>query len=437
MRKKRGRRSRKRRLLLSLVILFLLVGGLVFGLSELSFSNGKNPTQNSSDGALTEEELKNRITVLLIGADQRPEEEKFNTDSIILASIDPKNARVSLLSIPRDTRVSIPGYSELKINGVAPRTDLDTLVDVVADLTGVPIAGYVQTNFDGFKSIIDTLGGITIDVEKDMYFETGDKVDGVIDLKKGLQKLDGSKALQYARYRNDALADISRTARQQVVLKAVADEMVKLSTLPKLPWLVPQFNEAVNTNLSLGDMFKIARTAVKFKNLDIVTQTLPGWFYDKDGISYWEVDPDKVKLVVQNLFRGITTEEVIGDSVIDLLKPIEPTEAPQVPGNVEDPNGLESPEYDEPRPDWNLPDNEEPVEGDPGEGDPVEGTPGEGDPGEGDSGGGTPGEGNPGKGDPGDGTSGEGDPVEGTPDEGNPGDEVPSDGSPGGESPGN
>ncbi|NMA69420.1 MAG: transcriptional regulator [Desulfitobacterium sp.] len=349
---KRGRkRGKKRKLLIPLVILFLLVGGLVYGLSEFAFTNGDDLVSNPPEGALTEEELKNRVSVLLVGADQRPGEEKFNTDSIILASIDPKNARVSLLSIPRDTRVSIPGYSELKINGVVPRTDMETLVDVVSDLTGVPIAGYIQTNFDGFKNIIDTLGGITVDVEKDMYFETGDKKDGVIDLKKGVQKLDGSKALQYARFRNDALADISRTARQQVVLKAVADEMLKLSTLPKLPWLIPQLNDAVNTNLALGDMFKIARSAVKFKDLDIVTQTLPGRFYDKYGVSYWEVDPDRVKEVVQNLFRGITTDEVIGDSIIDLLDPIEPEETPQVPGNFEDPNGSASSEYDEERPD--------------------------------------------------------------------------------------
>lgn len=451
MRNTRGRkRGKKRKLILPLAILFLLVVvGIVYGLSEFAFSSGKNPDTDSPplEGALTEEELKNRVSVLLVGADQRPGEEKFNTDSIILASIDPKNARVSLLSIPRDTRVSIPGYSDLKINGVFPRTDMETLVDVVADLTGVPIAGYIQTNFDGFKNIIDTLGGITVDVEKDMYYETGDKEDGVINLKKGLQKLDGSKALQYARFRNDALADISRTARQQVVLKAVADEMLKLSTLPKLPWLIPQLNEAVNTNLSLGDMLKIARTAVKFKDLDIVTQTLPGRFYDKNGTSYWEVDPDKAKIVVQNLFRGITTDKVIGESIIDLLEPIEPEKAPQVPGNFEDPNGTDSSEYNDARPDdlneeesgGETPDGGEPGTGTPGggesgtdnpgdensEGSPEEEDPGTGNGGE-DTGEGIPGHGEPGRNNPGedeqdDENSDENDPGAGKPGSLNPG----------------
>ncbi|WP_019851117.1 LCP family protein [Desulfitobacterium sp. PCE1] len=349
------KKSAFRRLGLALVVMVLLVGGILLGFSEFSMSKSKPLPGNQ---ALTEEELKNRISVLLIGADQRPGEKSFNTDTIILATIDPKSARVSLLSIPRDTRVSIPGHKDIKINGVAPLTDLENLVDVVSDLVGIPISGYIQTNFNGFKKIIDTLGGITVDVEKNMYYETGDDEDGYINLKKGLQKLDGSKALQYARFRNDALGDISRTARQQVVLKAVAGEMLKLSTLPKLPWLIPQLNEAVNTNLQLGDMLKIAKTAVKFKDVEIHTQTLPGSFHDMNGISYWDVDPEEVREVVSNLLRGITTDKVIGDTIIDLLKPIEPSKEPgkepplpQVPGNANDPNGQESPDYHETNPD--------------------------------------------------------------------------------------
>ncbi|WP_083879899.1 LCP family protein [Desulfitobacterium dichloroeliminans] len=343
--------------------MILLAVGVLLGFSVLT---DLKIMPNSPNGQLTTEELKNSISVLLIGADQRPGEEKFNTDTIILATIDPKSARVSLLSIPRDTRVSIPGYKNIKINGVAPLTDLENLVDVVADLTGVPIAGYIQTNFNGFKQIIDTLGGITVDVEKDMYYETGDAVDGIINLQKGLQQLDGAQALQYARFRNDALADISRTARQQVVLKAVAEEMLQLSTLPKLPWLIPQLNDAVNSNVELRTMFKMSTTVVKFKDISILTQTLPGRFHDINGISYWDVDREEAQRVVSNLFRGITTEKVIDDTVIDLLEPIEPIDdnpLPQVPGSPVDPNGQESSEYQDAVPDAGNPQEEADVDG--------------------------------------------------------------------------
>lgn len=331
-------------LVLSLFIVTAVALGsyVYFGMSPFS-QYGNEQTSNGTD-----EVLKNRVSVLLVGADQRPGSEEFNTDSLILASIDPKNQRISMLSIPRDTRVTIPGHPSIKINGVAHLSDMQTLVEVVADLTGVPLAGYIQTNFSGFKQIIDTLGGITVNVEKNMYYETGDKTDGYINLKKGVQRLDGSQALQYARFRYDALGDISRTARQQVVLKSVAAETLQLSTLPKLPWLIPQLNKAIHTNISVGDMLKLSRVAVDFKNVDLVTQTLPGKFLDLRGVSYWEVDPDEAKKVMRDLFQGITTAKVIDDQEVDLLKPIVTTPSkplPKVPGNHQDPNGQESTDY--------------------------------------------------------------------------------------------
>jgi len=292
--------------------------------------------------------IKDRVSFLLIGADQRPDEKKFNTDSLILASVDPKTKQTSLLSIPRDTRVELSGHGYLKINQIAALTDLPTLQENVEQLTGEPLAGYVQTNFAGFKKIIDTLGGITVDVEKDMYYETGDAEDGIINLHKGVQRLNGTQALQYARFRHDALADISRTARQQTVLKAVAKEMFQVSTLPKLPILIPQLMEAVNTNLSAKDILALAKVAVGFDSANVVSQTLPGSFQDIDMVSYWKVDPDEVKQVVQNLFLGKTTTKVIDQQTVDLIKPVTVTTTkplPKVPGNSQDQNGQTSTGY--------------------------------------------------------------------------------------------
>src|SRR5680860_254908 len=322
---------------------FLGYNGFGFTGGEATFGeDGVQSSQGSPNG------LQNRVNVLLIGADQRPDQIKFNTDSLIFASVDSKTKQTSLLSIPRDTRVALSGHGYVKINEIAALTDLPTLQKNVEQLTGETLAGYVQTNFAGFKKIIDTLGGITVDVEKDMYYETGDLEDGYINLKKGVQRLDGSQALQYARFRHDALADISRTARQQVVLKAVAKEMFKLSTLPKLPFLIPQLLEAVNTNLSAKNIFALAKVAVGFDSANVISQTLPGGFQDIDGVSYWKVDPVEVKKVVKNLALGITTTKVIDQHDVDLLKPIIVTPSkplPKVPGNSQDPNGQKSSGY--------------------------------------------------------------------------------------------
>ncbi|MCQ2019452.1 LCP family protein, partial [Clostridium butyricum] len=129
---------------------------------------------------------------------------------------------------------------------------LKTTSEIIEQLIGQRIDGYVLTNFAGFKEIINTLGGITVNVEKDMYYVTGDKTDGLINLKKGIQRLNGNQALQYARFRQDALADISRTSRQQAVLKALGKEFFQVQTIPKLPRLIPQLMKSVETNLSIS-----------------------------------------------------------------------------------------------------------------------------------------------------------------------------------------
>lgn len=320
----------------------------VFGLAAVctagflwyNWHSGKPGTIASFFNSDADQTLESRENILLIGADQRPEEKAYNTDSLILASVDPDTKQVSLLSIPRDTRVQLPGHGYVKINSVAAVENLDTLQATVSSLLGVPLQGYVLTNFSGFKDIIDTVGGITVDVEKDMYYETGDKTDGYINLKKGVQRLNGSKALQYARFRHDALADISRTARQQVVLKAVAKEMFKLSTIPKLPALVPQVMKTVQTNLSSLEILRLVRVAVGFDSQKVISQTLPGSFLDVDGVSYWSVNPEQAKKVIQDLYLGIISKSVIDNTDVDLLKPVSPTKPmPKVPGNSVDPNG--------------------------------------------------------------------------------------------------
>lgn len=341
----------KRLVLIVIVLLGISAVGLV-GYNEYFGSGRTEPRDilggNSRNNLIdpSDEGLQNRVSILLVGTDQRPDQITYSTDTIILASVDPETKRISLLSIPRDTRIALPKHGYVKINDVVTRTDLETLQKTVEELTGEDIKGYIKTNFQGFKKTIDTLGGITVDVEKAMYYETGDIEDGYINLRKGVQRLDGDKALQYARFRHDALADISRTARQQIVLKAVAKEMFQLSTIPKLPLLIPQLLNGVQTNLSSKDIFVLAKVAVRFDKSNMVSQTLPGSFLDIDEVSYWKVDPIEVKKVVSNLFQGKTTDKVIDQQNVDLLKPITPTPSkplPKVPGNSQDPNGQKSP----------------------------------------------------------------------------------------------
>lgn len=252
------------------------------------------------------------FTVLLVGVDQRPGERSIsNTDTLILAHINAETGLTTLLSVPRDTQVDIPGYGRDKINAAARRgKGITTTETVLANLVGQPIEGYVIANFAGFKEVVDTLGGITLNVEKDMYYNTGDTQDAIINLKKGEQRLNGTQTLQYARFRQDPLADIARTIRQQNVLKAMAKEFMQLKTLPKLPRLIPQIYRTIDTDLPINRLLAIAGLAVRFDSNKIVSQTLPGNFLIEKGISYWKVNLGECRQVAAKLFRQGQASEV-------------------------------------------------------------------------------------------------------------------------------
>lgn len=275
------------------------------------FLEGSQETNISSlSSEVSSEKMTERLTILLAGVDRRQGEESMsNTDTMIIAQLDPQVAQIRLLSVPRDTQVEIPGYGKGKISAVARLgKGMKTTKTLLEKVCGQPIDGYVLTNFAGFKDIIDTLGGINLTVEKDMYYVTGDNQDGVIDLKKGTQRLNGTQALQYARFRHDALADISRTIRQQTVLKALAKEFGQVKTLSKLPWLIPQVCRNVQTDLSIDQIWSLANLFTHFNSLEIVSQTLPGNFAIEKGMSYWKVNLDESHKVSHDFFtEGKTT----------------------------------------------------------------------------------------------------------------------------------
>lgn len=249
-----------------------------------------------------------RINILVLGIDSPDGKFNARSDTIVLVSLDPKTQTISALSIPRDTYVNIAGHGKDKINAANELGGYDLTVKTVSDLLGVQIDHYAITNFSGFMKIIDTLGGVDLDVEKDMHYRT---YNGMIDLKKGYQHLNGNKALQYVRFRHDALGDISRTQRQQKFMLALASEFMKPQTLLKLPTLLPEISSAVKTDLSFRDILALASTIKSFDLKRINTQTLPGNFINIKGISYWYVEADKAKQVILDVFVGKTSDAVV------------------------------------------------------------------------------------------------------------------------------
>ena len=311
------------------IILLLVIGVVVFYVSSIfneldSMSNKENsPFQNAETVDVdTPEPPKwegtEPVNILLMGVDARgvKEGEIPRSDTMLVASLDPVKKKISVFSILRDTYVSIPDHGTQRINS-AIRYGPNTAMQTVSDLLGIPIQYYVYTDFQGFIKLVDAVGGVDYEVEKDMVYKTiADGPEYDIDLKKGYQHLDGNKALQYVRFRHDATSDFTRTERQRGFLKAVADKLISTTSIIKLPNILSQVTPYVETNLSVNDMWKLATVG-----------------YDSTMAGSEQIPPMKLIKEVTTSdgseVIGISSEDKLKEFVQDTLNGPEPTPTPE------------------------------------------------------------------------------------------------------------
>lgn len=301
------------------IVKAILVTGIIF---SLFFTLGAGITDffQNMKSADTGEEVENtrekedgeRTNILVLGVDARPGEENSRSDTMMLVSVDPKLNKAAIVSIPRDTRVEIKNSPLAKICTANYIGGPEYSVKVVEDLLGINIDYYAQMDFNGFKEIIDTLGGVVIDVPQRMY----KPAEGINLYPGDNQRLNGKDALGFVRYRDYVLGDIERTAQQHKFIQALADEFLQAKTITKLPKLVKHVNENLTTNMKTSDMLKIASWAPGFSTDSIIAQTLPGYFYDEydsEGNmlqSYWIADQSQFTNLLDNMFTGKTIAAV-------------------------------------------------------------------------------------------------------------------------------
>lgn len=229
-----------------------------------------------------------RTNVLLLGVGGGQHDAPDLTDSIIVASYNHRTRIASLLSIPRDLYVNMPGYDGSRVNKIyenlKPRLGSKKALEVVRDaaskIANLDIHYYVKIDFSGFRDVIDTLGGIDIEVPKTIHDEAypDEKMQGytLFHVDAGLQHMDGETALKYARSRHST-SDFDRSLRQQEIIKAIkakATEAKLFSSPMKLKTLWDTFQENIETDLSLREMITFAGIAKDFDTSRMVTKGL-------------------------------------------------------------------------------------------------------------------------------------------------------------------
>ena len=279
------------------IICFLsaALAGAYYASSSLSDKVEEDTKQAEKEGLLT---ARDKATVMIMGVDERADD-VGRSDTLMVATIDPQRKQAALFSLPRDTRVKIKGHGFDKINAAYAYGGEKLTRDTVEAFLGVNIDHYIIVNTKSFQRIIDAIGGIDINVEKRMYYEDPWDDDGglLIDLQPGMQHMDGKTAVTYVRYRDEE-GDIGRVRRQQKFMEACMDKVVSPAIITRLPSVISEIMDSVQTDLSLRQMLEFAGSLKEAKNNGLKTEIVPGRGMYISGISYWIPDVSEMRTLL-------------------------------------------------------------------------------------------------------------------------------------------
>lgn len=237
------------------------------------------------------------ITFLLLGVDTNDGSKSGSrTDTMMLFKVDKKTGKISVLSIPRDTRTRIRGRAqEDKINHAHAYGGPELSVKAVKDLLGIELEYYVKVDYQIVKEFVDLIGGVEVDVPMD--------IKGT-NIKKGVQVLNGEQALQFLRFRKGYQdQDLGRIRAQQQFIKAAAKQTLKVSNVGKIPQMIKSYYNNIETNIPLDLILKFAASAKDYDLDGMKMATLPGKPAYINGISYFICDEEQAEILVKELFE--------------------------------------------------------------------------------------------------------------------------------------
>jgi LCP family protein required for cell wall assembly len=232
------------------------------------------------------------------------------SDTMLLVRFNPHTDQLIVLSLPRDTRTMVQGQMT-KLNEANHYGGPALAARSVSDLLGgVEIDRYVRINVQGVEKLIDALGGVTVNVPKDLQYQD-DSQHLYINLKAGEQQLDGDKALQFLRFRYDDYGDIGRIQRQQMLMRALVEQALSPKTVARLPKVLSVVQSHVDTNLSVEELLALAGYAANTDAYNTQMLMLPGDFSSSSEfeLSYWLPNLGEIDTLVSEYF-GYGTRQV-------------------------------------------------------------------------------------------------------------------------------
>lgn len=246
------------------------------------------------------------FSVLIAGIDDEDGGKYGRSDVLLVATVNPKKETISMVSIPRDSYVYIPELDYYdKINHAYANGGIRYTIETVEELLDIPLDYYVTTNFQGFEDIVDSLGGIDIDVP----FTFTTQLSGSLKhftFEEGNMSVNGNQALAYVRMRKqDPRGDLGRNERQQDVIKEILSETTKVSSIPKFDNILQDVKGAVRTNIPSTQYLEFLKIYREFGNVEINQLTLQGYDNTQEGVYYYGLEEDSLAEIQKTLKKEL------------------------------------------------------------------------------------------------------------------------------------
>jgi LCP family protein required for cell wall assembly len=332
---RRRRRIKWKRLLAWGFALLAMLVIVIAGASYLWFRGVVSEASSGADVAAARDVIDNQLPsgalplsegpegmdLLILGSDKRSTgNETFGrSDTLMLVHVDPTNGFISFLSLPRDLRVEVPGHGFQKVNAAYAFGGAALAIETVQNLTGVDVDHYLEIDFNAFKDVTDSIGGVYVDVDRRYYYGGANYEN--IDLAPGYQLLSGDGALDYVRFRHDQNTDFGRLERQQRYLRAVREQAMGWDLTFKLPGLVKGLFKNVSTEMSANEVIKSAYWVLSLRGAQMKQVTIPGDIKGVEGVSYVVSSDKAIEDAVQSFLSPpaatedlpVSTDEGISD----------------------------------------------------------------------------------------------------------------------------
>lgn len=301
-------------LLLAAIVGF--IGFQVFKASYKADINEQLRPENVDDAeaarqVLTPTTSRDPFYLMIIGSDSRNDGDAERSDTNIVARVDPQNGIITMVSIPRDTAVTLGSHGTQKFNAAYAYDGIPGTIRAAESLLGVKISHYAKVDFDGMKGLVDALGGVDVDVP----VRIDDPDAGPVVIEAGQQHLNGEQALTFARSRAYTTGDFQRSTNQRLLLEAMLKQCMTLTEADLLP-VIESATEFLDTDMTVTMLHDYALYFMNFDDITVYSVMVPSDVAMSDGVSYVVCDTVALQKVMQAVDAGLDPSVYVTDYTV-------------------------------------------------------------------------------------------------------------------------